>query len=91
MLKRFTPYKVKVTITVNDKQESLIGYGHPDLELKGCIFRRSNVINEKTALIRCDKTALQLDRDFVSELQNPDTKIEIRLEIIEQHNEESIL
>jgi hypothetical protein len=83
--------KVKVTMTANGKEESLMGYGHPDLHIKGCIFRRSNVINDKTALIRCNKTARQLDRNFVKELQSANTKIEIVLEVIDTYTTDGIL
>ena len=79
--------KTRVNLYIKYKphiMEEFIAYGSPELEIsgKGLIIRKSNIINEKTLLIKADKSAKDLSDEFVKELQNPNNQVIMEIEII---------
>ena len=76
--------KIKCLIKVNDKNEEIIGYGHEDLTFShptDIVIRKSNYICHRTLMINANKSAKNLDRNFIGLLQNPKTIIKIKLVI----------
>ena len=47
---------------------------------KEMVIRKSDFVDERTFAINADKAAVDLSRDFVKMLQNPDSKIEVTVE-----------
>jgi len=78
--------KVKITIKVEDLQDSFYGYGNKKLKLSDkndVVFRTSNYICERTVLINCTKSCLDLNRDLVGKLKIPGKKLSITFEVNE--------
>ena len=60
---------------------SFKGFGSPKLALDNdvsMVFRKSNYICGRTALIKCDKCANDIDREIVELMKNPENEIVIR-------------
>jgi hypothetical protein len=78
--------KCKVTIMVEDLIDIFYGYGDEKLPLlsnKDMIFRKSDFICNRTVLINCTKSSLDLNRDLINALKINGKKITIILEIID--------
>ncbi len=73
-----TNAKFKVTFKVEDLEDSLTGYGSPDLKLTNAhdiVIRKSSYLDNRTILIKADKACTDLSREFVNKLKTPDAKI----------------
>jgi hypothetical protein len=60
-------------LKIGDVAEEIRGFGHPDLELSHpdeMVFRKSEFISPRTVLIRSDRSASDLSREFVEMLRN---------------------
>jgi len=69
--------QVTVKLQCGTLSDSFSGRGHHDLQLThphDLVFRKSEFIDERTALIKCDKSVIDIDRNIIKSLQDP-TKI----------------
>jgi len=59
-------------------KEKIVGIGHKNLSLSNeisMVFRLSEFISDRTALINCSKSSIELDRNFIKYLKNPSNKL----------------
>jgi len=78
--------KVKITMKIDNLQDSFYGYGNKELKLldkNDVVFRTSNYICDRTVLINCNKSSLDLNRDLIEKLKIPGKKISIIFELNE--------
>ncbi len=60
------------------------GYGHEGLSLTHpaeMVFRRSRYVSDRTVMLASDKAASDVPRDMVLLLKNPDTFVELTLQV----------
>jgi len=72
--------KIKVTLRVGSIEDSFFGFGSEKLKLvdeSDIVFRKSDYICERTALINCNKASDQIDRKIIAALHNPQTQVEL--------------
>jgi len=78
--------KFKVILNVENIKDYFYGYGNKRLRLldkNDMVFRKSNFICDRTVLINCSKSSIELNRDLTRILRKPKTKLLISLEIDE--------
>ena len=78
--------KIKVTIRVDDDFDTFFGFGDDSLTLtstKDLVFRKSDFISDRTVLIKCSKSSMELNRDLINALKVMDKKFEIIFELNE--------
>lgn len=74
-----------ITITAGGIGEKIHAKGHPSLPLDhptDLVVRKSGFICGRTLAIGADKAAVGLSRKLVDVLQNPLTKLELKIEVI---------
>ena len=72
--------KIEIEMIAGPYREIINGFGHKDLTLSNeisMVFRLSEFISDRTALIGCSKSSIELDRNFVKYLKNPSNKLQI--------------
>jgi hypothetical protein len=80
--------KIKVTLEVDDFQDSFFGFGNKVLRLldkEDIVFRTSSYICDRTILVNCTKSSNDIDRELVEELKAPGKKLTIIFEINEMN------
>ncbi|MFW9874296.1 MAG: DUF371 domain-containing protein [Candidatus Thorarchaeota archaeon] len=78
--------KITVILKVDNKQDYFFGFGNKKLLLldkNDIVFRKSNFICERTVLINCSKSSIELKRDLIRTLTNPKAKLLISFEVNE--------
>lgn len=78
--------KIKITLKVEKLEDSFFGFGNKKLKLldeEDIVFRKSNFICNRTVLINCTKSALELNRELIKNLDIPNKKIIIIFEVNE--------
>ena len=83
--------KIKITIKVENLQDFFYGYGYKELKLldkNDVVFRKSNYMCERTVLINCTKSSLDLNRVLIEKLRVPGKKITITFEINETNGKQ---
>ena len=78
--------KIILILEVDDLREVIKGYGDDKLILTSStsmVIRKSTYIDERTLMIKADKSAIDIDRRLVDKLRNPNKRIKIILELIE--------
>lgn len=76
--------KVKITIKVDELEESFYAYGSPALKLtndKSIVIRKSDYIDDRTAAILSEKAAIDINREIIERLKNPNKQFKVILEI----------
>ncbi|MEM5882323.1 MAG: DUF371 domain-containing protein [Candidatus Aenigmatarchaeota archaeon] len=76
--------KVKITIIVDELQEVFYAFGSPALKLtndKSIVIRKSDFIDDRTAVILSNKAAIDIDRRIVEKIKNPNKQLKIIFEI----------
>ena len=71
-------YKIEIEMIAGPFREKIIGVGHKDLTLSNVVsmvFRLSEFISDRTALIGCSKSSIELDRNFINYLKDPSHKL----------------
>jgi len=69
---------------VNNLIETIIGYGHPNLTYKDptdIVIRKSSFICDRTAMIKANKSAIDLNRDFIQLLKNSNVRLKVKFEV----------
>ncbi|MHA1474515.1 MAG: DUF371 domain-containing protein [Promethearchaeota archaeon] len=72
--------KIEIEMIAGPFREIICGFGHKDLTLSNeisMVFRLSEFISDRTALIGCSKSSIELDRNFIKYLKNPSNKLQI--------------
>ena len=70
--------KIEIEMEAGPFKEKFIGIGHKDLDLSNeisMVFRLSEFISDRTALICCSKSSIELDRNFIKYLREPSNKL----------------
>jgi len=78
--------KIKITLKLEDLQDSFFGFGSKELRLldkKDMVFRKSNFICDRTVLINCTKSSKEINRELIENLKIPGKKLSIIFEINE--------
>lgn len=78
--------KIKITLKVENLQDSFYGYGNKKLKLldkKDIVFRKSNYICDRTVLIKCTKSSKEIKREIIEKLKLPGKRLSILFEINE--------
>ena len=81
--------RIRVTIKVDEILDFFFGYGNKQLKLlnkEDMVFRKSNFTCNRTALIKCTKSSIDLNRKLIEKLKNPNLKFYLLFEI-EDFNE----
>jgi hypothetical protein len=84
--------KVKVIIKTGNIIDFFYGHGHQDLKLlskDAIVFRKSNFICDRTVLINCTKSSLEISRDLIEKIKNPQEKISIIFSIDESNGKKN--
>jgi hypothetical protein len=74
---------IRVLIEVDDIIETFIGYGDEKLNLKSendIVFRKSSYICNRTVLINCSKSSMDLNRELIKKLNEPNKKFTIKFQ-----------
>ena len=74
---------IRVLIEVDDIIETFIGYGDEKLNLKNeneMVFRKSSYICDRTVLIKCTKSSMDLNRELIKKLNAPNKKFVIKFQ-----------
>jgi hypothetical protein len=72
--------KIKVIIQSENSTDSFIGFGDKNLELthkKDLVFRKSDYISNRTALIKCSKSSKDLSRKLINEIKSSEKEFYI--------------
>ncbi|MBD3353918.1 MAG: DUF371 domain-containing protein [Candidatus Lokiarchaeota archaeon] len=67
--------KFLIRLSINGHQDEFTGEGNEKLNLfdkEDLVFRKSNYKCNRTCLIKCSKAAVDIDREIINELQNPE-------------------
>lgn len=83
-LRRGYPAKITLELPDHSLEETLIGYGHSGMGFNhktDIVIRKSRFICDRTLLIRANKAAADLSRDFVEMLKDRKTEIIFVIEI----------
>lgn len=71
---------IRVLIKVDHITEVFLGYGDEKLKLKSdneIVFRKSSYICDRTVLINCTKSSIELSREMIKRLNDPNKKFTI--------------
>lgn len=77
--------KFLVKIAIGSITDEFVGYGHPNLTLThphDMVFRKSTYICNRTIMIACSKAAIDINREIVHSLQDPDHQARIQIQLI---------
>ena len=77
--------KFLVKISNESISDEFIGYGHPNLTLThphDMVFRKSTYICDRTIMIACSKAAVDINREIVLALKNPNHQAQIQIHLI---------
>ncbi len=76
--------RIAVTLSVDSFESVIHGYGHPDLTFasdRSFVFRTSSYIDDRTVMIRADKAAADINREFIQSL-SADNPLTVELRVI---------
>lgn len=76
--------KIKVTLQVEEEKDFFYGWGDARMKLsdpEDIVFRKSEFICPRTALIRCTKAAYELSPSLKIKLKNPNRILKITFEV----------
>jgi len=79
--------KLLIRIRVGELVDEVLAEGSPDLILDhdySMVIRKSTYIDGRTLAVRANKAAKDVDRRIVELLQNPETRVEVKLIILSE-------
>ena len=72
--------KIKIIITVDDMIEEINAVSNPDFnDAHEIVIRKTDFISGRTLGIKADKAVLDLDRELINKLKNPETVGKVEL------------
>lgn len=74
--------RIYLRMKVNDESEEVVGYGSPGLTYESSVSmvaRTSSYECGRTLMVKADKAASDLNRQFIAELSEPDTQVDCEL------------
>ncbi len=83
--------QVTIELECDGIKDSFKGWGDPSLILThphDLVFRKSEFIDERTILIRCDKSVNDIDRKLIERMKNPNSILSLTFEIYDGSKEE---
>jgi len=78
--------KLKVTLKIENLQDSFYGFGNKELRLldkDDMVFRTSNYICNRTVLVNCTKSSNEITRALIEMLKIPGKRLTITFELNE--------
>lgn len=78
------PIDIKCILRIHNQEVIITGKGHLNLTYThptDIVIRKSSFTCPRTVMIRANKTAKNLPREFIKLLQNPETKLECEFTI----------
>jgi hypothetical protein len=75
---------IKVELEVDGLKETVYGRGSENLSFNhpmDLVVRKSNYICDRTLMILSNKAALELSRELIERLKNPNQKVEVNLTV----------
>lgn len=84
-LAKSTDTRIVLTLEVGEQTERIQGWGSPGLSYSNnvsMVARTSSFECDRTLMVRADKAAVNLEREFVNRLQDSNVQINCRLEYI---------
>jgi hypothetical protein len=75
---------IKITISLDETQDTLMAFGSPALELKNeknIVTTKSDFIENNTLAILANKAACDLKKELIDNLKKSKTKVKIKLEV----------
>jgi len=85
--------KIIVRMEVDDLVEEVIGYGNSKLELSdthAMIIRKSSYTCSRTLMVGANKAAIDISREIVQKMKNPDSKMRVTIQVFPVDNRRSI-
>ena len=76
--------KIIVKLEIDELKDTIIGWGHPDLILSDnntIIIRKSEYICPRTLMIRANKAAIDINREIIKKLTDPNSKMKVTIYI----------
>lgn len=77
-LARSKSTEIRLTLSIDGRKEEIIGHGSPGLtyaDRTSMVVRTSSFECPRTLMVRADKAASDLDREFVERLKSPEQRI----------------
>ena len=85
--------KIIVKIEVDNLIEEVVGYGSSKLELSdkhAIIIRKSSYTCSRTLMIGANKAAIDISRNIVHKMKNPNSKMKVTIQVFPEDNKRSI-
>ena len=83
--------EVTIQLECEGIKDSFTGWGHPSLLLThphDMVFRKSEYIDDRTILIKCNKAVNEINRNLISKMKNPQSILSLTFEIYDDTKEE---
>ena len=80
--------RVIMTLEIGTLKEVIEGYGHPELSLShptDMVCRKSTFVCPRTIMIKANKAANDLSREFVAKIKRKTAKIKITIKVEQCH------
>ncbi len=80
--------KIKIILRLENLQDCFYGFGNKELRLvdkKDMVFRKSDFICDRTVLINCTKSSIEINRELIENLKISGKKFSIIFEINEKN------
>lgn len=74
--------KIIIKLKIDEIEDEIIGQGHPDLVLSdknSIVIRKSDFICPRTLMIRADKSAINVNRELIQKLSNPNAEMSVTI------------
>ena len=78
--------KIKVVIRSGKFEDHFFGFGNPKLKLSNpvsMVFRKSEFVSDRTALIKCTKSSLEINRNLIKNLKSLHNEVELSFYLAE--------
>ena len=85
--------KIIVKIEVDNLIEEVVGYGSSKLELSdkhAIVIRKSSYTCSRTLMIGANKAAIDISRNIVHKMKNPNSKMKVTIQVFPEDNKRSI-
>jgi hypothetical protein len=83
--------RIKITLKVENLQDSFYGYGSKELKLvdkEEIVFRKSNFISDRTMLVNCTKASKDINPELIEKMKISGNRLSLIFEINEINEKE---